>query len=216
LYQQMIGRGLRTFAGKQDCIVLDVCGATEIHGLASLTDLSMDRKIVPRDGQSLLEALDEWEFNDPDLTGPSWEPLPPPVHKVIGTEIDMFGNSHSVWLRTRGGVWFIPASDRLFFLWPNRGGTFMLGHTAKMRSEQAVLVQDELDLSIGMALAEQAAFDYAPGSVGKDAPWRQTGAARPGQKRELEQWHIPVKRRMTAAEAYDALNVAMATVRLDR
>jgi hypothetical protein len=104
----------------------------------------------------------------------------------------------------------------LFFLWPNDDGKFNLGRTAKMRPETSVLLhEDPLDLDIGMALAEQAATQYAPETTGRNAPWRQQGPARAGQKRDLEIWGLPVKRTMSAAQAYDALNVAMASKRLD-
>jgi superfamily II DNA or RNA helicase len=219
LYQQMLGRGLRKFAGKQDCVVGDVCGVTEIHGLASLQDLSMDRLVKPRDGQSLLEALDEFEeLSDDDhamLDEIGWAPDRHPVHKVVGTEIDLFGKSRSVWLQTRAGTWFVPAADQLFFLWPQPDGLFTLGRTPKERAEPAIGIQADLDLEIGMALAEQHALAYAPAEAGKDAPWRQTGPVRPGQKRDLERYGLGVSRRMTAADAYDQICTAMATVRLD-
>jgi len=214
LYQQMLGRGLRRFAGKQDCLILDVCGATELHGLASLQDLTMDRLVKPRDGQSLLEALDEFDAMDTDWVDN--EPLAaPPVHKVVGTEIDLFGKSRSVWLQTRAGTWFVPAADQLFFLWPQPDGLFTLGQTPKERAEPATALQTDLDLEIGMALAEQAAFAYDPSSAGKDAPWRISGPIRPGQKADLARYHVPVKAKWNAAQAYDAICVAMATTRLD-
>ena len=218
LYQQMIGRGLRTWPGKTECIVLDVCGVTEIHGLAGLADLSMDRKIKPRDGQSLLEAMEEWDDAEwsAENEGFIWhDPPPPPVHHVIGTEIDMFGKSHSVWLQTRRGTWFVPAADLLFFLWPQSGGLFAIYWTTKTGSADSILIQPDLELDIAMALAEQHAHTYAPQEAGKDAPWRQTGPIRPGQKAELKQWRIPVRKTMTAATAYDELCIAMASVRLD-
>ena len=215
LYQQMLGRGLRRFDGKQDCVVLDVCGATELHGLASLQDLSMDRLVKPREGQSLLEALDEFDLvGDGDWDSPA---VSLPVHKVIGTEVDLFGNSRSVWLQTAGRmrIWFVPAADQLFFLWPQPDGLFTLGRTPKERAEQAIGIQADLDLEIGMALAEQHALAYAPAEAGKDAPWRQKGPARPGQKADLARYGIDPPRRMTAAQAYDQICIAMATVRLD-
>ncbi len=212
LYQQMVGRGLRTFAGKQDCIVADVCGVTELHGMSSLTDLLLDRAVKPREGQSLLEALDEFEDTDDSL---NWIEPARPVHNVIGTEIDMFGHSHSVWLQTNQGTYFVPAADALFFLWPQPDGRFTIGRTAKVRAEQAVPIQVDVDLDIGMALAEQAATEYAPDHAGKDAPWRQKGPIRPGQKREMEMWGLTPRKTMSAAQAYDALNIAMASVRLD-
>lgn len=39
LYIQMVGRGLRTWAGKEDCLLLDVCGASEQHSLITAATL---------------------------------------------------------------------------------------------------------------------------------------------------------------------------------
>lgn len=211
LYQQMVGRGLRTFPGKRECVLLDVCGVTETHGLASLTDLSLDRKIKPKDGQSLLEAIEEYEE-----IGDRFEVAPPPVHKVVGREVDLFAGSRSVWLRTRAGTWFVPAADRLFFLWPDGDGRYLVASTTKATTAPARKVHDEpLDLELALSVAETMALEYAPDHAGRNAPWRQSGPAKPGQRRDLEAWGLPVPRRVTAAAAYDALNVEMATRRLD-
>lgn len=41
LYIQMVGRGLRLYPGKNDCLILDVTGATERHDLVALVDLGL-------------------------------------------------------------------------------------------------------------------------------------------------------------------------------
>jgi superfamily II DNA or RNA helicase len=81
LFIQMIGRGLRpwTPAGKTDCLVLDLMGASERNGLATLAELDLtpddedkpERKTKPNDvDEELLDELDEdgalWE----EPTGP--------------------------------------------------------------------------------------------------------------------------------------------------
>jgi superfamily II DNA or RNA helicase len=221
LYQQIVGRGLRpwTAGGKQECLVLDVCGVTSVHGLASLIDLAEDRALKPAsDRESLLE-LDELGIED----APDWmmdEPVRVgPVHSVVGTEVDLFGRSRSMWLQTERGTWFIPAGDRFFFLWPDEQGTYTLGSTLKQprtpEENYASPIADALDLEIGMALAEQSATEYDPLTASKDAPWRNQGPAKPFQKQELHEWQIPVKKTLTAAGAYDLLQVARATQRLD-
>jgi superfamily II DNA or RNA helicase len=217
LYQQMLGRGLRLFAGKTECRVLDVCGVTDMHGLAGLADLSMDGRVTPKDGQSLLEALEEFDAEQGESPFVSWDVVqqPAPVHRVVGTEIDLFGHSHSAWLQTRRGTWFVPAADLLFFLWPQADGLFGLWWVPKVRAQDAVLIQPDLPLEIGMALAEQHAAGYAPQETGKDAPWRQKGPVRAGQKRDLENLDLKIKRGMTAADAYDAMCVEIASRRLD-
>lgn len=42
LYIQMVGRGLRLAAGKSDCLVLDIAGASLKHNLAGVNDLESD------------------------------------------------------------------------------------------------------------------------------------------------------------------------------
>lgn len=42
LYIQMVGRGLRLAAGKTDCLVLDIAGASLKHNLAGVNDLESD------------------------------------------------------------------------------------------------------------------------------------------------------------------------------
>jgi superfamily II DNA or RNA helicase len=41
LYVQMIGRGTRRYPGKENCLILDVVGATERHDLVSVIDLGV-------------------------------------------------------------------------------------------------------------------------------------------------------------------------------
>lgn len=42
LYIQMVGRGLRLSAGKRDCLILDIAGASLKHNLAGVNDLASD------------------------------------------------------------------------------------------------------------------------------------------------------------------------------
>jgi superfamily II DNA or RNA helicase len=220
LYQQIVGRGLRTWTpgGKTECLVMDVCGVTAVHGLASLVDLAEDRKLTPASDRELLSEMDE-QFDDV----PEWmldEPVRAgPVHEVVGTEVDLFGRSRSMWLQTERGTWFIPSGDRFFFLWPDETGTYTLGSTLKqpatIEQSYAMAEADSLDLEIGMALAEQAASEYDPLTASKDAPWRAQGPARPFQKQEMHAWGLKVKATTTTAQAYDCLQIARASQRLD-
>jgi hypothetical protein len=129
----------------------------------------------------------------------------------------MFGESHSLWLKTHGGTWFIPAGDSLFFLFEQPDGVFTLGLTTKNWAPgEPLWIQNDLDLQIGMALAEQYASEYAPEVVGKNAGWRQQGRATPGQRRDMERFGVKARKTMTSAQAYDEINRAIASFRLDR
>jgi hypothetical protein len=88
--------------------------------------------------------------------------------------------------------------------------------TAKERSVIATPVQADLDFEIAMALAEQYAGEYDPVTTSKQAPWRAKGPARPGQRNDLMRYGIVPRKTMSAAQAYDEICVAMASVRLDR
>jgi ATP-dependent helicase IRC3 len=59
-FAQMAGRVLRPFMGKDDALILDVAGASEL-GLATIADLAGLPPRTVRAGQSLMEASDEQE-----------------------------------------------------------------------------------------------------------------------------------------------------------
>lgn len=55
LFRQMVGRGLRLFPGKSDCLVLDVVGATGRNDLKTLNDVT-DFQVDIREDETLDEA----------------------------------------------------------------------------------------------------------------------------------------------------------------
>jgi superfamily II DNA or RNA helicase len=112
LYQQMIGRGLRTYPGQTDCLVLDVVGASRQHGLASLVDLSAreDRPEELEDGQSLLEFEDYAELQEQEEAGQG-QGLPEEYYTGPIELVDfdpLSRDSHRVWKTTASGVHYLP------------------------------------------------------------------------------------------------------------
>jgi type I site-specific restriction endonuclease len=56
-YAQIAGRGLRTYPGKTDCLIIDVVGVTDRHDLQTLPDhTTVCRKIRRRSGTFLCPA----------------------------------------------------------------------------------------------------------------------------------------------------------------
>lgn len=109
LYQQMVGRGLRVDPEKpydeQDCLILDVVGASNSHGLASLVDLS-DKPITPKDGQTLTEAEDEFDERE-GADSVQWFK---PIHDgpVVVLDFDpVVQASARAWNRTKDGAYFL-------------------------------------------------------------------------------------------------------------
>jgi superfamily II DNA or RNA helicase len=65
LYIQMVGRGTRLYPGKDNCLVLDVVGATERHDLVALIDLGLDFRATrkePEDEPASTEDLTACEL----------------------------------------------------------------------------------------------------------------------------------------------------------
>lgn len=56
LFRQMVGRGLRLFPGKDDCLILDVVGATGRNDLKTLNDVT-DVEVTVEEGEGLGEAV---------------------------------------------------------------------------------------------------------------------------------------------------------------
>lgn len=117
LYIQIVGRGLRVDPARpyeeQDCLILDVVGANAIHDLRSLADLS-DRPISPekaRSGRTLVELEDDLDAGEgvaPDQAELYYGP-------VQSREFDPLGRpSTKVWLKTKGGTFFLPAGKEQF------------------------------------------------------------------------------------------------------
>lgn len=131
LYIQMVGRGLRPDLasdvpiGEQDCLILDVCGASEEHDLRSIVDLSekpLKKSIADGEGaRTLTELEDEFDAGlgaDPDEV--EWY-----AGEVVTREFDPLGRpTTKSWLRTKDGTYFLPAGRMLYIMiieWPEPG-----------------------------------------------------------------------------------------------
>jgi hypothetical protein len=150
---------------------------------------------------------------------------------LVSTEVDLFAASSSRWLRTRAGVFFIPAGDRYIAVLPSppsspeawmehfagRGGLYgydvVTMHKNQLHTERAI-VRGVPDLSYAMAWAEG---DVTPGektTAAKDRSWQ---ARPPTEKmRHLAQKlsiYVPPGARM--GEVSNMITLALATKRID-
>lgn len=130
LYQQMVGRGLRlhdpancecpvqpcAFPLKRDCIILDPSGVAKRHTLATLVSLAG----APAEGEVPDDLLMYEEDEEPEYEDET-EAEPAAVVYEDGSGLDhelfdMFGESSTSWMRTPGGVWFVPVPDGFIYL----------------------------------------------------------------------------------------------------
>jgi hypothetical protein len=146
------------------------------------------------------------------------EDQPPTVARklhgqVAAHQVDLFHSSRSAWLKTPGGVWFIPTKAGLFFLQPDvrddaAPDTWMVGKSATqyrrvgLKADQHRMVKGQhpgaalkpttwgwlylgLPLEYAMAAAEQLA-DSLDGSVSsRSASWRKPSQKPSNPQRDI-------------------------------
>lgn len=224
VYVQAVGRGLRPAPGKTDCLVLDVVGVSRLHTLTTLTDLGTDAQYerVSADGDLLDdEVIDALGLED-QMTRMQG------VEKI--DDVDLFRSSDRIWLRTHGGVRFIPAGTHTIFLWPvyladdeifhigvisNRGpavGGFVLPDMSLgwLASSMTLPLED------ARAIAEQFANDWSDSASSHGSPWRQ-GNRKPTdtQMTMARSLGIAAPEIYNKARLADEISIAIASSRLD-
>lgn len=173
LYQQMVGRVLRTWPGKMDALVLDVTGTG--GRLSTLIDLAPGEVRDVRPGESLAQAAIRFETEMNTIY--EADSL---AFALKHRDMDMFQASSKAWLRTDGGVLFIPVGNGFVFLWPAGDGRWDVG-AAPARGKWKRL-HTGLPLGTAQAWAETEADDltaYASRTGNKSARWRKEPAPGP-------------------------------------
>jgi superfamily II DNA or RNA helicase len=205
LYQQMVGRVLRPWKGKEDALVINVAGAG--GKLCTLVDLEPGVVEEVRDGETLDEA-EEREAAEAEERAPRALP-------ISLKETSLFTGSSHAWLETRGGVMFISAGEYTFFLWPSRQdqGSWDVCWMDK-KGSAAISPHRSLPLEVAMSWAEAEAEEYGSFSVSRKASWRK-GKPSPAQVDFARALGIEPDG-MTKAELSDAISVAKESRRLDK
>lgn len=229
LFIQMVGRGLRLWPGKRDCVVLDVVGATGRHRLAAPVELWGDEGVLLDEmptpattglGEEEIAALDDLEEQveiDHALG------LDEPTYrdgKLVTEIVDLFEGSDAGWLRTYAGVWFLAAPDRYVAVLPRVGGGYAVVSMHRTQAGNSRWIMERVsELSYAMAHAtgdvtdeERAAMEgvrmeraFVPGigfrSVSPRAEARRIG--------------LPVPEGASPGEIRKLLTVAYASARID-
>jgi superfamily II DNA or RNA helicase len=164
LYQQMLGRGTRTYPGKTDCLVLDVVGVSTHHTLhtaATLFDCDAGRLAQ----QSILEMLDRPVRHDEDA------PLTGTLHS---TPVDLFARRALRWVQTRQGAWVLSLGSQHGTLRLRPDGPETWQVVQVRREAEPMQLGDTLPLPYAQGLAEDYARHLGVARlVEAEAPWRQ-------------------------------------------
>jgi len=171
LFTQMIGRPLRPYPGQDHALILDAVGVTRRQKLATLKNLfgSERPEDLPDDLRELLDEADtEQDDSDTDASAGPAEPEGADGALVV-TLIDLFSASHTAWLRSPRGVWFLPTGDgRAVLLAPGQD----VERYDVLWSTGELVHEDSLPLDNAMTWGEKAAREVAKRPLERAADWR--------------------------------------------
>jgi superfamily II DNA or RNA helicase len=213
LFIQMVGRVLRPSpaTGKQDAQVLILAG--EGGSLCTLVDLEPGAEIREvKDGETLAEAYEREEsYKDSKVPAGSLR------FELTHRDIDLFKASAAYsWLRTAGGVQFIPVGDNgEVLLWPSRQGEEKWDVAYAPPRGDWERLHEGLDLGMAMAWAETEATDRSQLNMTRTAAWRKKPAS-PKLIGLLKYAGQNVPDGIRAGLASDLLAVTIASRKLDR
>ncbi len=185
-YQQRVGRGLRLYPGKLDCVVLDACGVTTRHKLATMASLAgadspqdTPDDLLMYEDDLTSEDVHEEQDNERDTAAPEY------VDGDLTHElIDLFGQSHSAWLRTPGGRWFLPVATGFVYLEPaghdrydlrwatDPGSQRLWGSRSTAPQESAGVIQAGMEIGYAMAAGDEYVAARPVWQAERTAPWR--------------------------------------------
>jgi hypothetical protein len=213
LFIQMVGRGLRLWPGKTDCIVLDVVGATNRHRLAAPVELfgeeGYDRE--PADPQAVDDAVDiDEDLEEQGLLDHALG-LDVPQYRdgqLVHEIVDLFEGSDAGWLRTYAGVWFLAAAQHYAAVLPRVTGGY--GVVLMDRTHVGVstwVIEHVSELGYAMAHA-QGAVDGMDRSIGE-------GGAKQYVLKKAQGMGLPVLRDMSVGEIRKMITVGLASARID-
>jgi superfamily II DNA or RNA helicase len=197
LYCQAIGRGLRISPGKENCLVVDMVGATAHHNLIQAPVL------FGSDEDAARETRRMYEF-DEDIA--EWNERKLLLGQIKGLQSVSRSNMH--WVNCDGNTIAISAG---------RGGT-VIARCSNDRWTVLAVKYNDTQLLVDQAcleLAQGVAEDYvrrceASGWVDKGARWRSEPATKK-QTDLISRLKIQIKGDLTRGEASDFITQSVAT-----
>ena len=205
LYVQMVGRGTRTFPGKEDLLVIDLVGSTTQHNLvtvASLFGLEPTGKVREKGVLTATNEKTEKEKAQQERLGIDGQ--------LVSKTVDLFRGRDVAW-RVGNGVYTLSTGDGMVIVSEAADGWSI----DRLEDRELVTIERGLDLGYAQGIAEDLARK-APDWLNKpEASWRKK---KPSDKmlNALRGWRIPVEGIETAGEASELLSAAIAKAALSR
>ncbi|MFG1826741.1 DEAD/DEAH box helicase family protein [Microbispora bryophytorum] len=162
LFAQSVGRGLRLHPGKNDCLVLDIAGATADNNLCTLADLAGLPPGSVENGESLTQAVDRMVREQQGQAA---------VRALNARKVDLFARSVLRWLPV-GEAFILPAGrDVMMLLIPRPDGRWDVYE--HRHGEDSVPVSKALDIGYAQGVGEEVARARGGALSRRDASWRE-------------------------------------------
>lgn len=185
LYLQMVGRGVRLFPGKKDCLVLDTVKNTKAHNLITIADLFPKRK--PPNLKEKGEKIEAHQ-EEPFKIGRAW--MDAQKSQVYSSDFD--------WELLPDGNFRLRLIRAYILLQRSPEGWFPVFHEGGHRK---FMYDEPLTVDYAMGIAEEYVRNQnMRGIAQKDAAWKKKRAT-DGQKSTLEKFEIPYDPDISGGEA---------------
>jgi len=199
LFQQMIGRGSRTYPGKENCLVLDVVGATTCHDLQSVPELFGLPPASMRGGRTVSEVIAEGAIPtiETDVNG-----------ELVTTTVTLFRQRPARWVPTKTGRFALSIGTSTLVLRPSFGDKWDLFELPRDLGARTLATGMSLEMATGIA-EDHARSAGAHALIDPNAWWR----SQPPTDKQLyllKMLGIPKKSVATKGDASDAISAAKA------
>jgi len=200
LYVQMIGRGTRLFPGKDDCLILDLVGATTRHDLMTAASIF---SVESKPNQTIVQAV-----RQRDTAARLCQEQEAAQGRLVSQAVDLFRQRNLHWVRAGENRFVLSVGKGMIVLTPDENGW-----TASFNSREGTV---ELATGRPLEWAQGISEDYAREMkaehlVNPQAPWR----ARPATEKQLatlRKFRIRTLTNISAGEASDLIAQAIGAI----
>jgi ATP-dependent helicase IRC3 len=199
LYTQMVGRGTRRFPGKDNCLVIDMVGASRRHDLMTAPELfGLPLSALQQSNGSIAGAV---------ALQATAEAARRSSGELIARTVDLFRRRTVHWVPTANGRFVLSAGSGTILLRPN-GGLWDTVY-APTHGEPEILAS-AIDMGYAQGVAEDFARTLGARTlIAKDALWRSEEPT-PKQLSKLRYLGMPLRGIRTKGEASDLISAALA------
>lgn len=199
LYQQMVGRGMRPYPGKEDCLIIDIVGATTRHDLLTVPEL-FGLPVSALKTKTVAEAISDLREEEERAAAHG---------RLVSATIDLFRQRPANWIPTKTGRFALPTGSGMLVLRPNFGDQWDVVHLVTQTGTRDVIAT-RLPLGYAQGVAEDRAREMgAQVLVDRDAWWRNQEPS-PKQLHALRRLGVPIRGIKTKGAASDAISAAIA------